>query len=146
MLSIYYQAVTAVAVVVLLFAFIKGDEPERIAAGTYAICALAAAMMPESPRLEGPLWGRMGLDVVQLAVFAGIAWQSRRTWPVWASAFQALIVTGHILVAAHLRPPLNAFAAMNNLANYALLIALAVGTFWAWQERRVAAMSSAGKL
>jgi len=130
---------------VVAFAFIKGDEPERIAAGTYAIVALAAAMIPGDVRQGGPLWGLMGLNIVQLAVFIGLAWHSRRNWPIWGSAFQAIIVTGHILIAANLRPPMNALAAVNNLANYALLIALAVGTFWAWQERRAANMGRDGR-
>ncbi len=85
----------------------------------------------------------MALDVVQFAVFIGLAWQSRRAWPIWASAFQALIVTGHILMVIDLKASTNAFfafAAMNNLSNYAILIALAVGTFWAWQERRAAGL------
>lgn len=144
--DIYALAVTAVATVVVFFAFIKGDEPERLGAGTYALIALAGALIPtDFSGRGGPMWGLMGLDVVQLAVFVGLAWYSRRAWPVWASAFQALVVTGHILMVFNLQSSSNAlvaFAAMNNLANYALLISLAVGTFWAWQERRVAAMGS----
>jgi hypothetical protein len=143
--TIYSQIVTGVALLVVAFAFIKGDEPERIGAATYAIVSLAAAIMLGDPGSRGPLWGLKALDVVQLAVFVGLAWHSRRAWPVWASAFQALIVTGHLLMAFNLQSStdaLFAFAAMNNLANYALLITLAVGTFWAWQERRAAAMGS----
>lgn len=144
--DIYALAVIAVAALVVGFAFIKGDEPERIGAGTYALIALAGALLPtDFGGGGGPMWGLMGLDVVQLAVFAGLALHSRRAWPVWASAFQALVVTGHLLMAFGLQSSTNAavaFAAMNNLANYALLISLAVGTFWAWQERRAAAMGS----
>lgn len=142
--TIYSQAVTAFAVIVVLFVFLKGDEPERIAAATYGFIALAAAMIPGDTRHGGPMWGLMALNIVQLAVFIGLAWHSHRTWLVWASAFQAMIVTGHLMVALQLRPPANALAAMNNLANYALLIALAVGTFWAWQERRAANMGREG--
>ena len=86
----------------------------------------------------------MGLEVVLLVVFVGIAWHSRRAWPVWAASFQALIVTCHALVAANLRPPSNAVAAVINMSNYGLLIAMAVGTFWAWQERRAASMGREG--
>ena len=59
-----------------------------------------------------------------------------RARPVWAAAFQALIVTSHVMLAVDLRPPADAVAAVNNLANYGVLIAMAVGTFWTWQERR----------
>jgi len=136
--TIYSQAVAAVAVVVIAFAFLKGDETERIGSAAYALVFLGTLMIRDGASLSVPRWGPMAMDIVLLAVFVGLAWHSRRAWPVWASAFQALIVTGHILVAANLRPPSDAFAAVNNLANYGLLIALAVGTFWAWQERRAA--------
>ena len=130
----------AVTVIVVAFAFVKGDEPERIAAAAFALVVVASMVTPDGPRTDGPRWGPIGRDIVLLAVFAGLAWRSRRNWLVWASAFQSLILTGHVLVLANLRPPGDAFTAVNNMANYGLLIALAVGTFWAWQERRVAGM------
>jgi hypothetical protein len=138
--TIYTQVGLAIAVLVVTFAFWKGDEPERIGAATYAMVFLAATMIKDGGSLSFPRWGVMALDIVLLAAFLGLALHSRRSWLVWASAFQALIVTGSLLVAANLRPPSDAFATVNNLCNYGLLIAMAVGTFWAWQERRAAAM------
>ena len=138
--SIHLQIGLAFSVLVVGFMFIKGDEPERIAGGAYALITLAAVFLPEDTAQGGPLWGRMALDVLHLAIFLGLAWHSRRTWLIWASAFQSLIVTGHILVLADLSPTAVAFAAMNNIANYGVLVAMAVGTFWAWQERRAAGL------
>ena len=138
--TIYSQAFAAIAVIVVAFAFFKGDEPERVGAGTYALIILATLMIRDGGSLSVPRWGVMALDILLLVVFLGLVWHTRRAWLVWASAFQGLIVAGHILVAANLRPPSDAFATVNNLANYGLLIAMAVGTFWAWQERRAAAM------
>ena len=92
--------------------------------------------------LSFPRWGVMAMDIVLLVVLLGLAVHSRRSWLVWASAFQAVVVTGALLVAANLRPPSDAFAAVNNMANYGLLIAMAVGTFWAWQERRAAGIET----
>jgi len=140
--TIYAQVVLAVAVLVVTFAFLKGDEPERMGAAAYAIALLATTMIRDGTSLSVPRWGVMALEIVLLVVFLGIAWHSRRAWPVWAAGFQSLIVTGHLLVAANLRPPSDAFATVINMSNYGLLIALAVGTFWAWQERRAAAMGS----
>ena len=134
--TIYAQLVFAVAVIVVGFAFVKGDEPERVGAAAYSLVVLATLMIRDGTSLSVPRWGVMGIEVVLLTVFIGLAWKTNRTWPVWAAAFQALIVTGHILVAANLRPPANAFAAVINMSNYGLLLAMAVGTFWAWQERR----------
>jgi len=138
--SIHVQIGMALAAVVVGFMFIKGDEPERIAGGFYMLISLAMVFTSDHEVEGAPLWGRMALDSLQLVVFLGLVLHSRRTWLIWASAFQALIITGHILVAANLRPSLVAFAAMNNVANYGVLVAMAVGTFWVWQERRAASM------
>ena len=142
--TIYSQLVLAAAVLVGVFAFWKGDEPERMGAAAYAMVFLAVTMIKDGTSLNVPRWGVMGLEVVLLVVFVGIAWHSRRAWPVWAASFQALIVTCHALVAANLRPPSNAVAAVINMSNYGLLIAMAVGTFWVWQERRAASMGREG--
>ena len=142
--TIYSQLVLAAAGLVGVFAFWKGDEPERMGAAAYAMVFLAVTMIKDGTSLNVPRWGVMGLEVVLLVVFVGIAWHSRRAWPVWAASFQALIVTCHALVAANLRPPSNAVAAVINMSNYGLLIAMAVGTFWAWQERRAASMGREG--
>lgn len=139
--TIYSQAIAVTAVVVLTFVFFKGDEPEKIGGAAYALSYLGT-LVTLSGSLSVPQWGVMGMDIVLLAVFFGLALHSRRAWLVWASAFQALVVTSHILVAVNLRPPADAFAAVNNMSNYGLLIAMAVGTFWAWQERRAASMGA----
>lgn len=136
--TIYAQLVLAAAVLVVAFAFWKGDEPERMGAAAYALVFLGSLMAPDSSDLSVPQWGLMAMDGVLLAVFLGLAFHSRRAWLVWASAFQALIVTVHVLVAANLRPPSDAFATAYNMSNYGLLTAMAVGAFWAWQERRAA--------
>lgn len=135
-MTIYSQLVLAAAVVVVTFAFVKGDEPEKMGAAGYAMVFLAGTMVKADASLSFPRWGVMGLEIVLLIVFIGIAWQSRRNWPIWAASFQALAVTCHLLVVFSLRPTHNAVAAVINMSNYGLLIAIAVGTFWAWQERR----------
>ena len=127
------------------FAFWKGDEWERLGAAAYAMAYLATTMIRGDATPNIPRWGMMGIEIVLLVVFVGLAWHSRRAWPVWAASFQALVVTSYILVAANLRPPVNAAATVINMSNYGIMITIAVGTFWAWQERRVAAMGSDNK-
>lgn len=138
--SIHLQIGLGLAVLVVGFMFLKGDEPERIAGGAYMLITLAGLFLPEDIVRGGFVWGRMSLDVLQLLVFLGLAWHSRRTWLIWASAFQSLIVTGYILALTDLRPTALAFAAMNNIANYGVLVVMAAGAFWAWQERRAAGL------
>ena len=137
--TIYTQVGVAITVLVIAAVFLKGDEPERIGGAAFVLASLAYMLVAETgdPRLS-----KLGIDIVLLAVFVGLAWHTRRAWPVWASAFQSLIVTGHVLVLIDLRPPGDAFAAVNNLSSYGVLIALAVGTFWAWQERKAASMGA----
>lgn len=140
--TIYSQVLTGFLVLVVGFALVKGDETERIGGAAYALVIIAGVMTSDNSSFSLSRWSAFALDVVLLATFLGLGWQSRRSWPIWAGAFQALIVTGHIMVLANLRPPGDAFAAVNNMANYALLISLAVGTFWAWQERRAAGLKA----
>ena len=134
--TIYSQVGTAVGVVIVAFAFLKGDEPERVGGGAYAIAALASLLVQEETRLYGPQWGLMTVDAIMLAAWATLAWKSRRSWPVWASALQSLIVMTHVLTLVDVRPPIVAFYAVINLANYGVLLALALGVVHAWRDRR----------
>ncbi len=139
-MTLYSQIGTALTVLVVAFAFLKGDESERMAAGALALVFLAGIVIPGGTGFIVSQWGLMGLDSLLLAVLVGLAWYTRRSWIVWATAFQSLIVTGHVLTLAHLGPSDDAFSAVNNLANYGVLVSMAVGTFWAWQERRAAGL------
>lgn len=136
----YAQIGTAISLVVVAFAFLKGDEPERVGAGAFALGLLASLLLQNDSRLSGPQWGVMGVDVVMLGVYAALAWKSRRSWPVWAGALQALIVMSHLLTVVDLRPPLAAFYAVINLASYGILLSIAAGTAQAWRERRAAGL------
>ncbi|MEJ6790485.1 hypothetical protein BrevBR_13120 [Brevundimonas sp. BR2-1] len=134
--TLYAQVGTAISLVVVAFAFLKGDEPERVGAGAFALGLLASLLLQDDGRLSGPQWGVMSVDVVMLGVYAALAWKSRRSWPVWAGALQALIVMSHLLTVVDLRPPLAAFYAVINLASYGILLAIAAGTAQAWRDRR----------
>jgi hypothetical protein len=134
--TLYGQIAAAVSFMVVAFAFLRGDEPERVGAGAFALALLASLLLQDDSRLSGPQWGLMIVDTVMLGVYAALAWKSRRSWPVWAGALQALIVMSHLLTVVDLRPPMAAFYAVMNLANYGILLALALGTHRSWRERR----------
>ena len=51
-----------------------------------------------------------------------------------------LAVMSHFMVMLDLRTPMSAFYTVVNLASYGIIIAIAVGTFFAWQERRAAGL------
>ena len=134
--TLYSQIGAAVAVAVVAFAFLRGDEPERIGAGAYALGSLAALLVQDDSRLYGPQWGMMVVDAILLGAYAALAWKSRRAWPVWVGALQSLVVMTHVLMLVDLRLPLAAFLAVINLASYGILVALVLGVIQAIRERR----------
>ncbi len=133
------QIGAGLTVLVVAFAFLKGDEPERIAGGAYVLTWFASLLV-QGDGTPGTQWGLMGIDVIMLGVYVALAWKSRRSWPVWATALQSLVVMSHILTLVDLRPPASAFVAVVNLASTGILLVIAIGTFWAWQERRAAGL------
>ena len=134
------QVGAGLTLLVVAFAFLKGDDPERIAAGGYVLSWFASLLIQGDGSVAGTQWGLMGIDAVMLAVFIALAWKSDRAWPVWAAAFQSLTVMSHILTLVDIRPPVSAFYAVINLASIGILLSIAVGTFWAWQERVAAGL------
>lgn len=134
------QIGAGLTVLVVAFAFLKGDEPERIAGGAYVLTWFASLLVQGDGTSPGTQWGLMGIDIIMLGVYVALAWKSRRSWPVWATALQSLVVMSHVLTLVDLRPPASAFVAVVNLASTGILLILAIGTFWAWQERRAAGL------
>ena len=134
--TLYSQIGAAVGVVVVAFAFLKGDEPERVGGGVYALGSLAALLVQNDGQLFGPRWGLMAVETVVLGAYAALAWKSRRSWPIWASALQSVIVMSHVLTTTDIRPPIAAFYAVVNLASYGILLVLALGVLQAWRDRR----------
>ena len=139
--TLYSQIGAAVGVVVVTFAFLKGDEPERVGGGAYALGALAAILLQDDSQLYGPQWGLVVVESIMLAAYAALAWKSRRSWPIWAGALQSIVVMSHLLPLADGRPPIAAFYAVVNLASYGILLALTVGVIRAWRDRRTAGLS-----
>ena len=134
--TLYSQIGAAVGVVVVAFAFLKGDEPERVGGGVYALGSLAALLVQNDSQLFGPQWGLMAVETVVMGAYAALAWKSRRSWPIWASALQSVVVMSHVLTTTDIRPPIAAFYAVVNLASYGILLVLALGVLQAWRDRR----------
>ena len=134
------QIGAVLTVLVVAFAFLKGGEPEKTAAGTYVLGWFASLLIQTGAVVSGTQWGMMAIDTVMLAVFAGLVWKAKRAWPTWVAALQSLTVMSHILTLIDIRPPMSAFIAVINLASLGILLTIAIGTFWAWQERRAAGL------
>lgn len=138
--TLYSQVGAVFAVLVAAFAFLKGDEPEKIGAGAYMIGWLASNLVQDDSALHGTQWGMMAIDTVCLIVYGALAWKTRRAWPAWATGLQCLTVASHVMTLVDLRAPMSSFYTVIAIAGYGVLVAIAIGTFWAWQERRAAGL------
>lgn len=134
------QIGAAFVVLVCGFAFLKGDEPERVWAGAYVLGWFATLLAQDEVGVYTAQIRVFAIDVVMLMVLVGLVWKARRVWPTWAAACQLLVVMSHIVSMTDLRSPAASVIIVINLAGYGVLIALAIGTFWAWQERRAAGL------
>lgn len=139
--TLYSQIGLLPAVLVGIFAFWKGGEPERFGMGAWVLGWMAAMLIQPDTRLYvGFQWGLFVLDIAMLLVLTALAWRYRRSWPIWAAACQTVILTAHIAFPLVNAAPIEAFYTVLNLAGYGILIAIGVGTFWAWQDRRAAGL------
>ena len=138
--TLWTQIGAVLTVAVVGFAFLKGDEPERVASGAYVLGWFSSLLIQGDSAVSGTQWGLMAIDAVMLAVFVGLVWKAKRAWPTWIAALQSLVVMSHVLTLVDIRPPISAFYAVINLASTGILLVIAIGTFWAWQERRAAGL------
>jgi len=125
------------------FALVVGDKIERIGAVTYLVCWLLSTLARVVFQYE--LLGAvsvLALDVILLLTFAALVWKAPRDWPVWACAFQALILASQLLFLTNFDPTLSAYFTIVNVSSFGIIVALVVGSFIAWQERRAIAASS----
>lgn len=141
MLDTLYSQIGAVAMVLIVgFAFWKGEEDERIAAGALGIAWFASLLVQDDGDLYTTQWSMMAVDVILLGILGALVWKSRKSWTTWATAMQLLVVMSHLLTLIDVRPSASSFYFVINLAGYGVLLAIAVGTFWTWQERRAAGL------
>ena len=76
------------------FALWRGRGPERRAAVAIAV-AWVGSVAVDVDGWHGVQWGIMAIDMVLLAYLAALTVVSRRTWLLFATAFQLLIVATH---------------------------------------------------
>ena len=117
------------------FALLKGDQPERFTAGAVIIAWLATLAVHRDTVLAGVPIPVMLIDVLVLVLLIGLSWRTDRSWPVWAAAFQSIIVLVHIVTLIDIRIRAIAYLSAQTVGSYGVLICLAIGTFMAWQTR-----------
>jgi len=140
MLNMLYAQIGAIFVVaVCLFALLKGDEPERLGAGSYLLLWFMTVFVQTGENATLINYGVLALDIVFLTLLCGLSWKFKRSWPIWASGLQLLSVMSHLMIMVDARLPSASLYTVLNLTGYGVLICIGVGTFWAWQERKAAA-------
>lgn len=140
MVNMLYAVIGAVFMVGMgLFAFIKGDKPEKHGAGAYLLAWLATIVVQQGavPADYAPIAVFL-VDFCVLIVFVALAWRSKRPWPIWASGIQLVTIMGHVLLLTKTSISVTSLLTVMNLNGYLIIATLTVGTFWAWQDRKAA--------
>lgn len=116
-------------------AFWKGDREQQAAAIAFLLSWLTTIVLRD-PRWIGPQWGAFWADIAFFALLTAISIRTRRYWPLVAAAFQLLCVMTH--VARFMDPGLRnwAYASGQIIFSDMLQIAVLVGVWNTWQERR----------
>lgn len=139
MLDTLYSQIGAILWLgVCAFALLKGDQPERVAGGALVIAWLATLAVHRDTVPIGYASTAllvMAVDVGLLLLLLGLSWRTDRNWPIWAAAFQSIVVLVHIVTLVDLRIRAIAYLSAQTVGTYGVLISLAIGTFWAWQTR-----------
>lgn len=141
MLNIAYAVFGAVFMVgMALFAFLKGGQAERLGAGAYLFAWLASVILQESSGFRGMPAGLFLIDLASLVIFIGLSWRYRQSWPVWASGIQLITVMCHLMIFTQQHVLLASLITVMNLNSYLIILCLIVGTFFTWQDRRMAGL------
>ena len=116
------------------FALWKGEAAERVGAGAMLIAWLATVNIHETTGSTGSL-AVAAVDVILLAVLVALIIRTDRSWPVWSAAFHLLAMTSHIAYLLGVTQLPTGYMLALLAAAFGVVLSLAVGTFWVWQER-----------
>lgn len=137
MFTTLYTQLGAVAVVsVCLAAVVLGSKEER-AAGTAALLAWVATLTVQAQTsLAQPFSIVIAIDLMLLAVLGYLSLRSELAWPIWAASCQAVGVAAHLCFAFDVRIGSATYFSAFVISSWGVLVALALGTFRVWRERR----------
>jgi hypothetical protein len=133
------QIAAMVMLVICALALIVGRRLERLlAVATIAAWFLSAAV--QTSDRTGVQWGIFAVDLIYLLILAGFCAFERRTWILFMTAFQLLVVLTHVAFIIDLTLLQWSFFSTYYLWSDAQLAAFAVGVAQAawgrWRSRR----------
>jgi len=106
----------------------RGGPSERIAAVAMAMAWIVTPLVSSKSQQAGAQLGVLIVDLGLLAVLLAIALRSRRWWPMWATAFQAIGTLMHLSAAIDLKIDPRAYFVGLNVNSYLTMGALLLGT------------------
>jgi hypothetical protein len=136
MLTLVWRDLFPVALItVALFAWWRGQWPERVAAGLFVTAWVLSRLLTSDAR-HMYLYVEIGVLLVDATLTVALAWlaiRSGRGWVIWATAFLLLSTTAHLARALDSSLTALAYAIMAGVAGYPTVILLAFGT---WRHPR----------
>ncbi len=91
---------TALMAVTCVAAIFRGGAPERWTAAALALAWLGSLLAPFD--FSSPPWAVIGIDAGLFLVLLYWAAFSKKSWPIWAAAFQFLILATHAAFARNI--------------------------------------------
>ena len=131
--ELYHWVGKAVEIMVIGYALIAGRSPERIGGAALLVAIVVTPLSQDLRFLPGPQWGLAAVDSLYLLALIWILARWRRTWAIYASAAQLLVVTCHVVLMFDRTIDVWIYIATMNLLGYAMMAALAWGV---WRDRR----------
>jgi hypothetical protein len=122
---------------VCLAALWVGGRDERIVSAAQLL-NIAGYRLLSISFWSKPEWLVLAADVALMLVLLTLAMRTTRWWLLWGAAFQLLIIVIHVAMIVDPSVRARSYATGTVIWAYLLLIALAVGTWQAWRERREA--------
>jgi hypothetical protein len=123
-----------------LYAFRRGEKPERIIALTLVSMACFDAFLHLIiPNTDVAVnMTHLGIDTIVCIVFVGLALKANRLWTLLVAALQAVTLCSHIarIFSIDINP--QAYGIMQVAGFYPMLLILAIGT-WRHGQRRMQA-------
>lgn len=134
----HYIIYWAILLLICAFAFWRGRQEERIAAGACLVATVVTVWIipPVALRYSAMDPAQLAIDGAMLATFVTIALRSERFWPLWVAGLQLTMSTSHLMKAIDSDLLPRAYAAAAVLWSYPILLIIFVGTWRAHRSDR----------